>query len=237
MTSRRSMQSERRRESRALQFIPGHLGGRVASAQPVSRVFGISAQTDPDDIEFPASITFPFDETTGTAAYDPNNPGADPLEFTEGVQWEETSLAGDAGTAVKLAAAVSGTHTSEISLDGAIELDVWIAGVHVSGATDVDVVSAGPIKVNSTDGDYQLAIHTYGTVGTAYTPATATTPVHVIASYDTDTGAWEVSFNGSSQSGTTTATGAIDPVVVRVEGGDNQTTFDNLTVTGDLTSA
>lgn len=35
MTSRRSMQTHAERVSRALQFIPGHVGGRVASAQPI----------------------------------------------------------------------------------------------------------------------------------------------------------------------------------------------------------
>jgi hypothetical protein len=37
MTSRRSMKTPAEKMSRALQFIPGHVGGRVASAQPVLR--------------------------------------------------------------------------------------------------------------------------------------------------------------------------------------------------------
>lgn len=35
MTNRRSLATYAERESRALQFWPGHVGGRVASAQPV----------------------------------------------------------------------------------------------------------------------------------------------------------------------------------------------------------
>lgn len=35
MTNRRSLQSDAARSSRAFQFVPGHVGGRVASAQPV----------------------------------------------------------------------------------------------------------------------------------------------------------------------------------------------------------
>lgn len=37
MTSRRSMTGHAERLSRALQFVPGHVGGRVASAQPIRR--------------------------------------------------------------------------------------------------------------------------------------------------------------------------------------------------------
>lgn len=37
MTDRRSLQADAARTSRAFQFIPGHVGGRVASAQPVRR--------------------------------------------------------------------------------------------------------------------------------------------------------------------------------------------------------
>jgi hypothetical protein len=37
MTGRRSMQTYEARVSRALQFLPGHITGRVASAQPVQR--------------------------------------------------------------------------------------------------------------------------------------------------------------------------------------------------------
>lgn len=40
MTDRRSAQSAAARNSRALQFVPGHVGGRVASAQPVRRLGG-----------------------------------------------------------------------------------------------------------------------------------------------------------------------------------------------------
>ena len=37
MTSRRSIQQYEQRISRMLQFVPGHVGGRVSSAQPVER--------------------------------------------------------------------------------------------------------------------------------------------------------------------------------------------------------
>lgn len=37
MTDRRSLQADAARASRAFQFVPGHVGGRVASAQPVKR--------------------------------------------------------------------------------------------------------------------------------------------------------------------------------------------------------
>jgi len=37
VTSRRSMQTYSERMSRAMQFVPGHVGGRVASAQPIRR--------------------------------------------------------------------------------------------------------------------------------------------------------------------------------------------------------
>lgn len=46
MTDRRSLQADAARSSRAFQFVPGHVGGRVASAQPVRRrrtVGGLSA--------------------------------------------------------------------------------------------------------------------------------------------------------------------------------------------------
>lgn len=44
------MRSHQQRASRAFQFVPGHVGGRVASAQPVRRLGGISAQVDPEDV-------------------------------------------------------------------------------------------------------------------------------------------------------------------------------------------
>ena len=40
MTSRRAIATYAQRTSRALQFIPGHAGGRVDSAQPVLRRVG-----------------------------------------------------------------------------------------------------------------------------------------------------------------------------------------------------
>jgi hypothetical protein len=45
MTNRRSLQGYSLRESRELQFTPGHVGGRVASAQPVARRIAIGAVT------------------------------------------------------------------------------------------------------------------------------------------------------------------------------------------------
>ena len=50
MSSRRTLKSIAARESRAFQFIPGHVGGRVASAQPVLRRGNISAQIDPEEV-------------------------------------------------------------------------------------------------------------------------------------------------------------------------------------------
>lgn len=50
MTSRRSIRSHQQRASRAFQFVPGHVGGRVASAQPVRRLGNISAQVDPEEV-------------------------------------------------------------------------------------------------------------------------------------------------------------------------------------------
>lgn len=49
MTSRRSMKTPTEKVSRALQFIPGHVGGRVASAQPVLRRerIGVAGATPP----------------------------------------------------------------------------------------------------------------------------------------------------------------------------------------------
>jgi hypothetical protein len=44
MTSRRAMPGYDQRLSRALQFVPGHVGGRVASAQPVRRRGGTIRQ-------------------------------------------------------------------------------------------------------------------------------------------------------------------------------------------------
>lgn len=40
MTSRRALPGWDQRVSRVLQFIPGHVGGRVDSAQPVNRHIG-----------------------------------------------------------------------------------------------------------------------------------------------------------------------------------------------------
>lgn len=45
MTSRRSLQTFNQRLSRQTQFVPGHVGGRVASAQPVKRRPTIGAST------------------------------------------------------------------------------------------------------------------------------------------------------------------------------------------------
>lgn len=53
MTSRRSIRSHQQRASRAFQFVPGHVGGRVASAQPVRRLGNISAQVDPEEVVVP----------------------------------------------------------------------------------------------------------------------------------------------------------------------------------------
>jgi hypothetical protein len=47
MTNRRSLQTNMQRISRARQFVPGHLGGRVASAQPVRRRAGVGQVSAP----------------------------------------------------------------------------------------------------------------------------------------------------------------------------------------------
>lgn len=57
MTTRRSIHTESGRISRAFQFVPGHVGGRVASAQPVRRrrtVGGASAPaaTPPETLTY-----------------------------------------------------------------------------------------------------------------------------------------------------------------------------------------
>lgn len=48
MTDRRSLQSSAARDSRAFQFVPGHVGGRVASAQPVKRRNGPYVMARPE---------------------------------------------------------------------------------------------------------------------------------------------------------------------------------------------
>lgn len=47
MTNRRSLQTNMQRISRAQQFVPGHVGGRVASAQPVRERRKVGAMAQP----------------------------------------------------------------------------------------------------------------------------------------------------------------------------------------------
>lgn len=47
MTNRRSLQTNMQRISRAQQFVPGHVGGRVASAQPVRERLKVGAAAGP----------------------------------------------------------------------------------------------------------------------------------------------------------------------------------------------
>jgi len=67
VTSRRSMRSHQQRASRAFQFVPGHVGGRVASAQPVLRLGNISAQVDPEDVVV-CGTDWPLTSGTSTTA-------------------------------------------------------------------------------------------------------------------------------------------------------------------------
>lgn len=55
MTDRRSMQADAARSSRAFQFVPGHVGGRVASAQPVRRRRTVGGLTKPPGVT-PATV-------------------------------------------------------------------------------------------------------------------------------------------------------------------------------------
>lgn len=56
MTNRRSLQTNMQRISRAQQFVPGHVGGRVASAQPVNhRTNRVGATQRPADATPPTS--------------------------------------------------------------------------------------------------------------------------------------------------------------------------------------
>lgn len=85
MTSRRSRPTDAQRKSRALQFVPGHVGGRVASAQPVRRLGGtlrnpsIGTTAPPPA---PAIPTFAAWNTTQGFSGTPSTPYIDLEEWT-----------------------------------------------------------------------------------------------------------------------------------------------------------
>jgi hypothetical protein len=75
MTNRRSMPNYGERISRQTQFFPGHVGGRVASAQPVRsrRTIGAAGKADPPTYYYISGKTWDTTSTTWNVS-----PGGDP---------------------------------------------------------------------------------------------------------------------------------------------------------------
>jgi hypothetical protein len=139
MTSRRPIRGHTERVSRALQFIPGHVSGRVASAQPIRRRGGTLRQASVGAVEVP-SVAYWLTDTSGgsTGEYwqfvpEPDSlPGVDGyflVTFAEAEAEAYPSYGIPPGDSVSLAMATAGPYSAgvayaTVAIDNATP-DMW----------------------------------------------------------------------------------------------------------------
>lgn len=135
MTDRRSLQTNNARVSRALQFVPGHVGGRVASAQPVRRLGGtlrtpsvgtmaepsVPLGTPPDALDSARTIfTSTVSGENGSTTYQ---------------GWDGTPAAGDMLLSLLVGSWTDGFN-SAAEVTPPAGWDVLLSGSHSSGGTN-----------------------------------------------------------------------------------------------------
>lgn len=144
MTSRRALTGPGQRQSRALQFVPGHVHGRVASAQPVVRRATIGQASS-------ATVTPPFLVTSSVTGFAPGvtygvSEPPDPVWITGPLGGEFFFPAQGTAVVVFISHYDAGTMTIPSgwtvertgSLNGLSWALVW--ATHLSGSLDNEVV-------------------------------------------------------------------------------------------------
>lgn len=261
MTSRRAIKHFDQKASRALQFIPGHVGGRIASAQPVERRGGSVRTVGTVTPDPPAPDTFqywwPFDEASGTFA-NAGTGGTAVMKTTSssGTTYHSAPLAPDSTYSVKVAGGAALTNNSgnfsaiTPGSSGLIVFDWWMSGMTAAANASGDRM----IAYFGADYPAILRVHLYKVSGsprirfsikgnyydspdtnTVLTITSWPDPAHVKWSINPSTGAWSILMNDTSiGSGTKTNdwTGTWSPTLYNGYASTDALYYDELKVYG-----